>query len=69
MRMIAADSRVSTSNIYNYFQSKDQIFRAILNPLLEAFINQEKDHNNPENLKLLLFKSHGSSVEGFHDEY
>ncbi|MCK5134632.1 MAG: TetR family transcriptional regulator [Bacteroidales bacterium] len=37
MRLIAAASGVSTSNIYNYFQSKDQIFREVLNPLLDAF--------------------------------
>lgn len=98
MRMIAAASGVSTSNIYNYFQSKDHIFREVLNPLLDSFRRLEKDHNNPENinlrifdseeeqflrinlfvelilthrdeLKLLLFHSHGSSLEGFHDEY
>ncbi|PID92427.1 MAG: TetR family transcriptional regulator [Bacteroidetes bacterium] len=98
MRSIAALSGVTTSNIYNYYQSKDQIFQEILAPLLECFRKLEEDHNSPERislrifdskeeqqlrinqlvdlilihrdeLKLLLFKSHGSSLESFRDEY
>lgn len=98
MRVIAASSGISTSNIYNYFQSKDQILREVLAPLMHALNRLEQDHISPDNLnlrifdsgeeqylrinlfveliltyrnelKLLLFHSHGSSLEGFHDEF
>lgn len=35
MRSIAKNSGISVSNIYNYFQHKDEIFREILKPTVE----------------------------------
>ena len=98
MRIIAKKSKVGLSNIYNYFQNKDEILREVLSPLLLALDKIMNGHNNPkhvdmeifisleyqreninmfvdlilnykEELKLLLFKSHGSSFENFRDEY
>lgn len=98
MRIIAKKSEVGLSNIYNYFRNKDEILEEILNPLLIAFNQLLKEHNDPEyininiftskkyqqkqidmfvnlilkyksELKLLLFNSHGSSLENFYEEY
>lgn len=48
MRTISRLSGITLSNIYNYFKDKDEIFRAVLTPLLEAFENmfaaQYRDH-------------------------
>ena len=35
MRKIAARAQVTLSNIYNYFKNKDEIFSAVLAPLLQ----------------------------------
>ena len=35
MRKIATRAKVTLSNIYNYFKSKDEIFTAVLQPLLD----------------------------------
>jgi len=97
MRIIAKKSNITTSNIYNYFEKKDNLFAEILKPtiskinealkILENFkIKEEKDfwsfefskkqfdllmqfvHENREDLDLILFKSHGSSIQDFKDE-
>lgn len=94
MRTIAKKANVTLSNIYNYFESKDEILVEILNPLLLAFEKLTKAHNGanritvdwftietyqqrmlddfleiinnyrPE-LKLLLFRANGSSLENY----
>lgn len=98
MRNIAARSGVGLSNIYNYFNSKDEIFREVLAKLLTAIDKLTKEHNNPDSIDLyvmdtetyvksqirlffsiisrfkadfdlLLFKSSGSSLENFREEY
>jgi AcrR family transcriptional regulator len=98
MRTIANKSDVGLSNIYNYFQNKDEILGVVLNPLLQALNGMLDEHNKPDHIstdfftmdkywlsyvdvyvdlifkykeefKLLLFKSHGSCLENFRDEY
>lgn len=98
MRRIAKASGVTLSNIYNYFGSKDAIFRAVLHPLLKAFNYLLESYNGEdylttgiftvksyqrkmkedflviiegyrEELKLLLFRSSGSSLENFRDTF
>ena len=46
MRTIARLSGVTLSNIYNYFRDKDTLFRAVLQPLLDAFGDLLARHNS-----------------------
>lgn len=56
MRSIARLSGVSLSNIYNYYQDKDEIFQTVLAPLLEAFEQLMAKHNSEECLSLEVFE-------------
>lgn len=98
MRAIARKAGVSPSNIYNYFSSKDEIFKEVLAPVLAALDEIPREHNSGENLniaifesrefiktqtaffvdlilsfrdelRILWFKSHGSSLEDFKEMY
>jgi len=102
VRNIADGAGVSVSNLYNYFDGKDELFVCIVSPLIarmERLVGEhhsvkyhaqflkyatgESDEMIPQNieiylqlitdyrdeLKLLLFKSQGSSLEHFIDEY
>ena len=91
MRRIAADANVSTSNIYNYFKNKDELFNRIISPtilIIDKYFDKLEsgyEHKNTarwgykahlkameilvdfldqhrEKLKLIAFKSAGSSV-------
>ena len=55
MRAIAKRSGVTLSNIYNYFKDKDELFRAVLTPLLEAFDRLAETHNSEDYLTLNVF--------------
>lgn len=97
MRTIAKKSKISTSNIYNYFKNKDDLFAEILKSTISKIkegikalenlrVTGENDfwsfefskkqfdllmqfvHKNREDLDLILFKSHGSSIQDFKDE-
>ncbi len=49
MRTIAKTGGVSLSNIYNYFESKDQIFREILTPLITHMYRvMDENHTQKE---------------------
>ena len=48
MRTISRLSGVTLSNIYNYFRDKDEIFRAVLTPLLNAFEQLFAEHNSDD---------------------
>jgi len=39
MRTIAKKARISTSNIYNYFKSKDYLFYSLIDPIYEKVNN------------------------------
>jgi len=95
MRKIAARAKVTLSNIYNYFKNKDEIFAAVLKPLLDkieygkqlmlSHIHEEQeeddDHTgmmqgvmgfiltNKPALQMLLFKSKGSKLEDYPNEF
>lgn len=60
MRSIAKRSGVTLSNIYNYFKNKDDIFREILKPLLNAFDQMMENHNSDDYITIDVFsmKSH-----------
>jgi AcrR family transcriptional regulator len=97
IRTIAEKAGVTPSNIYNYFEKKDDLFRTVLQPLInkieigkkvlnkfefdrepgvqedldshhEIIINSAKIvDENREDMKILVFKSKGSSVENYID--
>lgn len=48
MRDIASASGVGLSNIYNYFSSKDAIFRAIVNPVVEKMEKMLYNHHGKD---------------------
>ncbi len=57
MRIIAKQSDVGLSNIYNYFENKDSIFVKVLSPLLEVINTIFDDHNKDECLTLEALES------------
>ena len=46
MREIAKRSGIGLSNIYNYFKSKDEIFRCIVAPLILKMKEMLLEHHN-----------------------
>lgn len=98
MRSIANKSSITTSNIYNYFKSKDKLFIEIVEPTLSkislALTDMEnqrycrdidllshesmKNHfeqaiqfidHHRQDLNLILFKSYGSSIQNFKEQF
>jgi AcrR family transcriptional regulator len=99
MRSIAGKVPITASNIYNYFDSKDDLLQEILRPTISkirSFLNNLRDadtdgggfkmneysalkqwvdqairfiHSHRQDLDLILFKSHGSTIEGFKEDF
>lgn len=96
IRNITAAAKTSKSNVYNYFQDKDALFTAVVEPTLSGIkigfdslragnpdrtaqtytLEAQKEiiekimgfvFEHQEDLKLLLFRSSGSSLSGFKD--
>jgi AcrR family transcriptional regulator len=57
MRVIAARSEITLSNIYNYFKNKDDLFCEILKPTLETLELQMQEHNGEGNMTTEYFHS------------
>jgi len=57
MRKIAQKSEVGLSNIYNYFKNKDELYRAVLKPLLLRVQELADEHNEERNLSIEVFTS------------
>lgn len=57
MRVIAARSGITLSNIYNYFKHKDELFAEVLKPTLDALETMIKEHNGEENMTTEFFHS------------
>ena len=55
MRTISWLLGVTLSNIYNYFRDKDDIFRAVLTPLLNAFEQLFAEHNSDDYMSKEFF--------------
>ena len=55
MRTISRLSGVTLSNIYNYFRDKDEIFRAVLTPLLDTFEQLFTEYKNDDYLSKDFF--------------
>jgi len=97
-REIAREAGINLSNLYHYYESKDELFRQLLKPAtdaMEALLSErhgidgysisvmqqagyaedslqeyiETVRIHRDSLKLLLFKSQGSSLEGFKEYY
>lgn len=49
MRDIAAGVGIGVSNIYNYFKSKDELFRHIVSPLTIELERMMREHHNVKN--------------------
>ena len=102
MRDISKGCGIGLSNIYNYFKSKDELFRHIVAPLIVELEKMMYEHHNMndkeeflryargesdemvrehtqeyfrlinnyrDELILIMYKSQGSSVETFIDDY
>ena len=98
MREIADAAGAGVGNLYNYFSNKDELFRAVVRPVLEALERMLQEHHGAKGadimlmrsekylenavdeyvflinrygrlLKILLFRSQGSSLENFREEY
>lgn len=54
LRQIATRTGIAVSNIYNYYKSKDVLFRAVLQPLLEAFDEMLREHSSEENMEMYV---------------
>ncbi len=54
MRDISKESGVGLSNIYNYFRGKDEIFRNILAPAVEALENMLMRHHGEDGMSMLM---------------
>jgi len=48
MRDIARKAGISTGNVYNYFSSKDELFRAVVQPVIYRFHLMLEEHHGLE---------------------
>ena len=63
MREIAKHSGIGLSNIYNYFKSKDEIFRCIVAPLIAKMQEMLLEHHNVKYHEQFLKYASGESDE------
>ena len=54
MRHIASMVGVRVGNLYNYFASKDELFRAILSPVIDVLYTMLSNHHTDQNVKSML---------------
>ena len=59
MRDIAAGVGIGVSNIYNYFKSKDELFRHIVAPLLKELERMMYEHHNVNDQDLFVRYAQG----------
>lgn len=64
IRSVARKSGIATGNLYNYFRSKDELFRAVLKPLIDALDRYLLSHNEERHLSIDIF-----NVNEFQDEH
>lgn len=68
MRSVASNANVGLSNIYNYFQSKDELFLAVVSTAKETvftFIRNEHTEDNVDMERLSAFNYQEESTERF----
>ncbi len=61
MRDIAAGVGIGVSNIYNYFKSKDELFRYIVSPLTAELERMMREHHNVKDQEDFLCYATGQS--------
>ena len=64
IRMIAHKAGIAIGNVYNYFGSKDHLFREVLRPLINALNVYILSHNEEQHLDIEVF-----NAKKFQDEY
>jgi len=63
IRDIARGADVGVSNLYNYFKSKDEIFRQIVMPLIQEMEKMVEEHHNVKYHEQFLRYASGESDE------
>ena len=66
MRRIAARADVSTSNIYNYFKSKDELFGRVVNPtikIIDNYFTFMESGNEHKNTQRWSYQAHLEAIE------
>ena len=63
MRDIAKGVGIGVSNIYNYFKSKDELFRHIVGPLIQELERMMHEHHNVDNQEAFLRYASGECNE------
>ena len=57
MRKVAAQAGIAVGNLYHYFPGKDDLFRALLSPVLTAFDTILQRYHGMQGEDILLMKS------------
>ena len=57
MREIAAEAEVGVGNIYNYFASKDELFREVVRPVLHAMEAMLQEHHGIRGEDVMAMRS------------
>lgn len=55
IRTIAHKAGMTVGNVYNYFRSKDELFREVLRPLIDRLDSYLLSHNKEQHLRLDVF--------------
>ncbi len=64
IRTVARRAGIAVGNVYNYFNSKDELFCEVLRPLLVALDRYILSHNEERHLSIDVF-----NIKGFQSEY
>ncbi|MBQ9253992.1 MAG: TetR/AcrR family transcriptional regulator [Bacteroidales bacterium] len=57
LRDIASSCNISLGNVYNYFSSKDSIFRAVVSPSIISMYDMLERHHGKEGADIIFMKS------------
>ena len=57
MRDIAKASNVGLSNLYNYYENKDDIFKAVVKPIVKLLFLMLEEHHGTKNQDISLILS------------
>ena len=57
MREIAESAGIGVGNIYNYFTSKDELFREVLRPVLRALEAMLQEHHGIRGEDIMVMRS------------
>lgn len=68
MREIAVEVGVGVGNLYNYFESKDGLFREVVRPVLHALETLLQEHHGIRGEDIMMMKSE-NYLKGCIDEY